>query len=133
MTFLLVYPTITVAVSTSGFHLVMSDMVLEMKRQHAKEGRMDEPSLAAIYLGMNTLFCKPAESFLPVLAANMLKDLNIHTEGDKRVQSVLYKVLVIPPLIFSVLEWSSWRRFTLTRRKTRQMREDLQGLPASDE
>ena len=131
MTFLLVYPTITVAVSTSGFHLVMSDMVLERKRQHAKEGRMDEPSLAAIYLGMNTLFCKPAESFLPVLAANMLSDLNIHNQGDERVQSVLYQVLIIPPLIFSFLEWLSWRQYTLTRQTTSQMREDLQGLPQS--
>jgi len=129
MIFLLIYPAITVAVGSAGFHLVMSDMVLERKRQHATEGRIDEPSLAAIYLGINNLFCKPAESFLPVIAANMLSDLNIHSEGDERVQSVLYKVLVIPPLIFSFLQWLSWRRYTLTRNKTRQMREALQGLP----
>jgi hypothetical protein len=127
--FLLVYPTITVAVSMAGFHLVMSDMVLEMKRKHTNEGRMDEPSLAAIYLGMTALFCKPAESFLPIIAANMLSDLNIHTEGDSRVQSVLYKVLVMPPLLFSVLEWLSWRRYTLTRQKTSLMRHELIGLP----
>lgn len=129
--FLLIYPTITVAVSTSGFHLVMSDMVLEMKRKHANEGRIDEPSLAAIYLGMNALFCKPAESFLPILSAYMLQDLNIHAEGDERVQSALYKMLVIPPLLGSIIEWLSWSRYTLTRKKTTQMRQDLQGLPAS--
>lgn len=130
--FLMVYPTITVAVSSSGFHLVMSDMVLEMKKMHTKEGRLDEPSLAGMYMGMNALFCKPAESILPVLAANMLNKLNLHMEGDEHVQKALYKVLIIPPLVFSVLEWLSWRRYTLTPQKTHEMREELQLLPTRD-
>lgn len=127
--FLLVYPTITVAVSSSGFHLVMSDMVLEMKKMHTRDGRWDEPSLAAMYMGMNALFCKPAESILPVFAASMLSHLNINLEGDEDVQSALYKLLVIPPLVFSIFEFLSWSRYTLTPQKTSQMREDLKGLP----
>lgn len=129
--FLIVYPTITVAVRSSGFHLAMSDMVLERKKMQAKEGRWDEPSLAAMYIGMNALFCKPAESFLPIVAANTLSKLNLRYEGNHQVQSALFKVLVIPPLIFSIVEWISWRRYTLTPQQTNQMREDLKGLPTT--
>lgn len=129
--FLVVYPTITVAVSSSGFHLVMSDMVLEMKKMHARDGRWDEPSLAAMFFGMNALFCKPAESILPVFAATILSELHINLEGDEQVQSALYKMLIIPPLVFSVLQWLSWSRYNLTPQKTSQMREDLKGLPST--
>eukprot|EP00429_Kryptoperidinium_foliaceum_P009833 CAMPEP_0176005344 /NCGR_PEP_ID=MMETSP0120_2-20121206/2157_1 /TAXON_ID=160619 /ORGANISM="Kryptoperidinium foliaceum, Strain CCMP 1326" /LENGTH=133 /DNA_ID=CAMNT_0017338047 /DNA_START=230 /DNA_END=631 /DNA_ORIENTATION=+ len=119
------------AVSTSCFHLAQSDMVLEMKRLHASEGRMDEPSLAAMHMGMNTLFCKPAESILPIVAAEMISNLNIDSEeNDPYVQSALYKILIIPPLIFSILEWLSWRRYNLTPQKTKHMREELKGLPS---
>lgn len=129
--FLLIYPTINVAVSSSGFHLAMSDMVLERKKMQAKEGRLDEPSLAAMYIGVNAIFCKPAESILPVLAAHMLRSLNMQMEGDQHVQSALFKVLVIPPLVFSILQWLSWRRYTLTPQTTNQMREELRDIPAS--
>lgn len=123
--FIVVYPTITVAVSSSGFHLVMSDMVLEMKGTHTKNGRLDEPSLAALYMGMNALFCKPAESFLPVIAANRLSH---HVEGSEENQKALFAILIFPPMIFSVLEWLSWRRYTLTPQKTKQIRDDLHEL-----
>ena len=97
----------------------------------AKEGRWHEPSLAAMYIGMNALFCKPAESFLPIVAAHMLSKLNLQYEGNHQVQSALFKVLVIPPLMFSIAEWMSWRRYTLTPQKTNQMREELKGLPTT--
>lgn len=126
--FLILYPAITGAVATAGFHLVMSDMVLEMKKMHAFEGRHDEASLAALFFGVNALFCKPAESILPVVAANMLDTLDLTSEGNEEIQRVLFKLLIIPPLVFSFLEWISWRRFTLTPAATNQMREDLRKI-----
>jgi hypothetical protein len=137
--FLLVYPAITDAVAAAGFHLVMSDMVLEMKKMHALEGRHDEPSLAALFMGFTALFCKPAESILPVVAGTMLDTLDLTAEGvNPQVQHVLFKLLVIPPLIFSIIEWISWSRFTLTPSETCQMRDELRsmelvGRRASDE
>jgi len=101
---------------------------LEMKKMHAVEGRQDEASLAGLFMGVNALFCKPAESILPVVAANMLDTLDLTSEGNEDVQRVLFKLLIIPPLVFSFLEWISWSRFTLTPADTRQMREDLQKL-----
>ena len=137
--FLLVYPVITDAVAAAGFHLVMSDMVLEMKKMHALEGRQDEPSLAALFMGFTALFCKPAESILPVVAGTMLDRLDLTAEGvDPNVQRALFKLLVIPPLLFSFIEWISWSRFTLTPSETSQMRDELRsmeqtGRRASDE
>mmetsp|Transcript_8113 Transcript_8113/g.20146 ORF Transcript_8113/g.20146 Transcript_8113/m.20146 type:complete len:366 (+) Transcript_8113:145-1242(+) len=126
--FLILYPSITGAVATAGFHLVMSDMVLEMKKTHAAEGRHDEASLAALFMGINALFCKPAEAILPIVTANMLGTLDLTSEGSDDVQRVLYNLLVLPPLIFSVLEWISWSRYTLTPATTSKMREDLQRI-----
>mmetsp|Transcript_7721 Transcript_7721/g.12247 ORF Transcript_7721/g.12247 Transcript_7721/m.12247 type:complete len:136 (+) Transcript_7721:248-655(+) len=106
----------------------MSDMVLEMKKMHALDGRYDEPSLAGLFMGVNALFCKPAESILPVVAASTLDTLDLTSEGDEDVQRVLFRLLVIPPLVFSLVQWMSWRRFTLTPAETNQMREDLRKL-----
>ena len=123
--FLILYQAITAAVAGAGFHLVMSDMVLEMKKMHAIQGRHDEASLAALFMGVNALFCKPAESILPVVAANMLDRQDLTSEGSEDVQRILFKLLIIPPLLFSILEWISWSRYTLTPAATNQMREDL--------
>ena len=125
VSFLIIYPAITSAVATAGFHLVMSDMVLEMKKMHLVQGRKDEASLAALFMGVNALFCKPAESILPVVAANMLDTLDLTSDGNEDVQRVLFKLLIIPPLVFSFLEWISWRKFTLTPASTSRMREEL--------
>ncbi|KAG7374816.1 hypothetical protein IV203_013911 [Nitzschia inconspicua] len=126
--FLVIYPATTAAVVSTGFHLVMSDMVLEMKRIHAMEGRFDEPSLAALFIGVNALFCKPAESILPIVSAHMLENYSLATEDDENVQKVLFKLLVIPPLVFSIVEFLSWRRYTLTPSMTTQMRDNLRLL-----
>jgi len=114
--------------ASAGFHLVMSDMVLEMKKMHAVEGRIYEASVAGLFMGVNALFCKPAESILPVVAANMLDTPDFPSEGNEAVQRVLFKLLVVPPLVFSFLEWISWSRYTLTPAATNQMREDLRKL-----
>lgn len=103
-------------------------MVLEMKRTHALDGRFDEPSLAGLFMGVNALFCKPAESILPVVAAHMLENYSLATEDDENVQKVLFKLLVIPTLVFSIVEFLSWRRYTLTPTKTSQMRDNLRML-----
>ena len=126
--FLMVYPSITAAVAIAGFHLAMSDMVLEMKKMHIIEGRHDEASLAALFMGVNALFCKPAESILPIVAANMLDKLDMTSDGSEDVQRVLFKLLIVPPLIFSFLEWISWSRFTLTPTATNQMRDVLRRM-----
>lgn len=127
--FLAVYPTITGAVQSAGFHLVMSDMVLEMKKVHASEQRFDEPSLAGLFMGVNALFCKPAEYLLPVVAALSLGDSEISLEesehGSDHVRQTLYQLLILPPLVFSVLQLLSWRSYTLTPDKTRQIRDEL--------
>lgn len=126
--FLIIYSATTGAVATAGFHLAMSDMVLEMKKMHAVEGRFDEASLAGLFLGVNALFCQPAESILPAVAANMLDTLDLTSEGNEDVQRVLFKLLILPPLLFSCVEWISWRRFTLTPGATNQMREMLKKI-----
>lgn len=57
MIFLMVYCVSTRAVQSAGFHLAMADMVLEMKRKHANDGRYDEPSVAGLFMGANALLC----------------------------------------------------------------------------
>jgi len=127
--FLAVYPTITGAVQSAGFHLVMSDMVLEMKRVHASEQRFDQPSLAGLFMGVNALFCKPADYILPVIAASSLGDSEISLEesehGSDHVREILFRLLIWPPLIFSILQWMAWKSYTLTPAKTRQIRDEL--------
>ena len=124
--FLVIYPTVGYGIQTACFHLAMSDLVLEMKKMHALDGRHDEASLAGLFMGAKALFCKPAESFLPILAAYLLRDLDITSESaDDEVQRVLFKILIVPPLLFSILQWLSWSGYTLTPEITKKMREDL--------
>ena len=131
--FLLVYPSLTSAVLSSGFHLAQSDMVMEMKRMQALDGR-DEASLAGMFMGANALFCKPAESFLPVVAAYLLGDLDVQDDdvGFEAVQRSLYKLLVLPPLVFSFVQWISWSRYSLTPSKVNVMRDELRRLHNKD-
>lgn len=118
MVYLVVYPCLSGAVLSSGFHLAMSDMVMEMKRKRALDGRSDEPSLAGLFMGMNALLCKPMESLLPMVAANVLEQ-----HGNSRES--LFNLLVIPPLVFSTLQLLSWSSFDLTPTRTAKMRDEL--------
>jgi hypothetical protein len=121
--FLCVYPVLTGAVLSAGFHLAMSDMVMEMKRKHAIEGRFDEPSLAGLFMGANALVCKPMQSILPILTATVLN------RGDESNQKQnLFYLLVLPPLICSCLQLLAWRRFDLTPKRTVKMRDELKKL-----
>jgi hypothetical protein len=131
--FLLVYPVLTGAVQSAGFHLAQADMVLEMKRNHALEGRYDEPSLAALFMGANALFCRPAESILPITAANVLDRIPSDEENDPALayrERLLY-LLVVPPLVCSVLQIVAWRGYDLTPYKTSRLRDELKKLRAS--
>jgi Na+/melibiose symporter-like transporter len=121
--FLCVYPVLTGAVLSAGFHLAMSDMVMEMKRKHATEGRYDEPSLAGLFMGANALVCKPMQSILPILTATVLNS------GDESNQKQnLFYLLVLPPLVCSCLQLLAWRRFDLTPKRTVKMRDELKKL-----
>lgn len=118
--FLVVYSVLTGAVQSSGFHLAMSDMVTEMKLDHAKQGRFDV-SFAAMFMGVNALFCKPMESFLPIIAGNVLQD-----EGDSKHD--LFRLLVLPPLCFSVFQLFAWSYFDLTPKRMKTIRRELESL-----
>jgi Na+/melibiose symporter-like transporter len=121
--FLCIYPVLTGAVQSAGFHLAMSDMVMEMKRKHAMEGRHDEPSLAGLFMGANALVCKPMESILPILTATVLD------QGDKsHDKRNLFYLLILPPLMCSCLQLLAWRRFDLTPKRTVKMRDELKKL-----
>jgi hypothetical protein len=131
--FLLVYPTVTGAVLASGFHLAMSDLVLEMKRKHALEDRLDEPSFAALFMGANALMCKPIESLLPIVAATFLGDTGFSSgASSSSSQRVLFYLLVGPPCIFSCLQLFAWSRFDLHPAKTRAMRDELRKIHSED-
>lgn len=127
--FLVLYNVTTGAVMSAGFHLAMSDMVLEMKYKHATERRTDEPSLAGMFMGANALLCKPMESFLPIIAAIFLDDTEFQTEAkSESAQWVLFYMLVLPPLFFSGLQILSWSHYTLLPGKADKLRSELRRM-----
>jgi Na+/melibiose symporter-like transporter len=129
LAFLVAYNVGTGAVKSAGFHLAMSDMVLEMKYKHAADHRYDEPSLAGMFMGANSLLCKPMESLLPFVAAVFLDDTKFQAdEKSESAQWVLYYLLVMPPLLFSGLQILSWSHYTLLPGKTNKMRGELRRM-----
>jgi hypothetical protein len=147
--FLTVYTVLPTAVQSAGFHLAMSDMVLEMKRRHFIEGRYNEPSLAALFMGANALFCKPMESILPIIAASVMEtttsstmhhaqqqrqlgDVDVSTitdmEEDATTKNNFFYLLVLPPFFFSIIQLLAWQTFNLTPTRTAAMRQDLRHL-----
>jgi Na+/melibiose symporter-like transporter len=128
--FLLTHTVMTGAVQSAGFHLAMSDMVLEMKRRHAVlEGRFDEPSLAGLFMGANALLCKPMESVLPIVAAFFLGRTDFSSNAQSEdARWVLFYLLVVPPLLFSCLQLLSWRKYTLHPERTDRMRKELEKM-----
>ena len=129
LVFLVLYPVAVSSVLSAGFSLAMADMLLEMKHKHAKHGRFDEPSLAGLFMGANALFCKPSEALLPILGAKALD------RGDDN--SMLFRVLILPPLLFSVLQLLSWRNYNLDAARVEMLRAELkaaitEGRPDED-
>jgi Na+/melibiose symporter-like transporter len=134
LAFLIVYNVSTGAVQSAGFHLAMSDMVLEMKYKHASDQRMDEPSLAGMFMGANALLCKPMESVLPVVAALVLDDTQFQAEkNSESARWGLFYLLVLPPLFFSGLQILSWSYYTLIPSKTEKLRGELRRLKSIGE
>ena len=125
------------AMAGAGFGLAMCDMVLEMKHSHSVvQQRKNPPSLAGLFMGVNALFCKPAESVLPIIAASFLGDDYNNDEnsgfdnesngsGSIEAKVVLYRLLVLPPLVCSVLQLAVWSRYSLFPEKTEQLRTEL--------
>ena len=129
LAFLILYNVGTGAVMSAGFHLAMSDMVLEMKYKHAVDQRYDEPSLAGMFMGANALLCKPVQSLLPVVAAIFLDDTEFQAEKkSESAQWVLFYMLVMPPLFFSGLQILSWSHYTLLPGKADKLRDELRRL-----
>ena len=133
--FLLIQPVLLGAVGGAGFGLAMADMVLEMKCQHAAQGRINEPSLAGMFMGVNALFCKPTESILPIVTATLLlgstdftsTSTTISSSGTtKSTQTVLYRLLVLPPLICSILQYYFWSKYNLHPQRTQILRKELE-------
>jgi len=140
------------AMASSGFVLAMCDMVLEMKHTHLiVQDRKNAPSLAGMFMGVNALFCKPAESVLPIMAASFLSigsdsggdgtvdgDMNVNDSGDEADADyeengsddydrfILYRLLVFPPLICSIIQLIVWSRYSLVPAKTKQLRNDME-------
>jgi len=129
---LLFYPTILGAVGGAGFALAMADMVLEMKQFHASQGRWDEPSLAGLFMGVNALFCKPAESVLPILTATLLGGTDFRTTSQSynnaaattTKETVLLRLLLVPSLMCSILQLWAWSYCDLHPQKTLRLRKE---------
>ena len=118
--FLVIYVVGTEAIRAAGFYLVMSDLVLELKLSHSQQGRFNEPSLAGLLLGATTLFCKPMQSVLPIIAATLLD------KYPQNTQSALYDLLVIPPFICCFLQLWVWWDYDLHPKRTHELRIELQ-------
>jgi len=117
------------AMAGAGFGLAMCDMVLEMKHSHSvTQGRINPPSLAGLFMGVNALFCKPAESVLPIIAATFLGDGYGEDNDDASTEAkvVLYRLLVLPPLVCSVLQLAWWSRYSLVPEKAARLRAELE-------
>eukprot|EP00568_Trieres_chinensis_P014250 CAMPEP_0183316406 /NCGR_PEP_ID=MMETSP0160_2-20130417/54854_1 /TAXON_ID=2839 ORGANISM="Odontella Sinensis, Strain Grunow 1884" /NCGR_SAMPLE_ID=MMETSP0160_2 /ASSEMBLY_ACC=CAM_ASM_000250 /LENGTH=215 /DNA_ID=CAMNT_0025482199 /DNA_START=359 /DNA_END=1006 /DNA_ORIENTATION=+ len=136
---------LTGAVQSAGFHLAMGDMVAEMKLDQMKEGRLDEPSLAGLFIGANALMCKPMGSFLPLLAAWSLAKVGFTNEGgavsfllkkdhhvidgnEHNVQRAIFYLLVLPPLTFSFIQGLVWRMFDLDGKRAEEVRSEVRAL-----
>jgi Na+/melibiose symporter-like transporter len=122
MTYILLYPVVTGAIQSAGFHLAMSDMVTELKRDRLLARRFGEPSMAGMFMGFNALMCKPMESLLPMVAGTVM---NRHGTDEARI---FFYLLVLPPAFFSILQLVSWSWYDLTPKRTAHMRQELKEL-----
>jgi hypothetical protein len=121
--FVFVYPVVTSAVLSAGFALAMADMVLDMKVGLHRQRRINVPSMAALFMGANALFCKPAESVLPIIAARSLS-----SASDRYDHSALFNVLVWPPFVFSIVQWLCFRNYSLTKCRVVELQNELKSL-----
>lgn len=112
------YPILTWGVRSAGFQLAMADLATDVKHQHLLDGRVEEPSLAAMLIAANALFCKPIE----FLFTNALAHAAQQRSEEKEK---LLHLFVVVPLICSCLQLLFWKHYDLTPRRTTSIREDL--------
>jgi len=100
----------------------MADMVTEMKYIQIKQDRMNESSLAGMFMGANALMCKPMDSLLPIIAAWGLDRagfaVNLEEDSGAEIsnaeQWTLFYLLIGPSLIFSPLQHYIWDNYDLS-------------------
>jgi len=135
--YLVVYNTLAGAVLGAGFGLAMADMVLEMKVQQKRQRRSNEASLAGLFMGMNALFAKPMESFLPFIAGRALgsysdfehqESTGSSSSSSTATMQVLYYLLILPPIVFGLVQLIAWRNYDLTPPKVKLLKEELKEL-----
>ncbi|KDO34691.1 hypothetical protein SPRG_00755 [Saprolegnia parasitica CBS 223.65] len=99
---------------TGGFPIAMSNMHKELSLRRQQTGRGVVASSSAMFMGLNAVFCKPMDSLLPILAAMQLDAAGFQANKTTPAVSVaMTRLLVYPPLILSLLQLWSWRRYTL--------------------
>ncbi|EQC41558.1 hypothetical protein, variant [Saprolegnia diclina VS20] len=99
---------------TGGFPIAMSNMHKELSLRRQETGRGVVASSSAMFMGLNAVFCKPMDSLLPILAAMQLDAAGFQAnENSPAVSVAMTRLLVYPPLILSLLQLWSWRRYTL--------------------
>ena len=138
--FLVVNQIATAAVQTSCFYLVMADLTMFLKYKQAKQGHMDD-SFAGLIFGMNAIFCKIALMPLSIVAAWSLARVGFSTGTHTRffkihknnsdeveVRQVLYRLLVIPPLLMSSVQLLIWRFYNLASARAEEVRLELKRL-----
>ena len=115
------FPIVSGAVLSSGFQFAMADLSLEVKYAHttSRTGTSTEPSVAALLLGINTVFCKPVKYLFSVMAQNILHN------GSGSPNDAFY-LLIATPMICSCLQLLFWRRYGLTPERVSSMRDELQ-------
>ena len=138
--FLVVNQIATAAVQTSCFYLVMADLTMFLKYKQAKQGHMDD-SFAGLIFGINAIFCKIALMPLSIVAAWSLARVGFSTGTHTRffkihknnsdeveVRQVLYRLLVIPPLLMSSVQLLIWRFYNLASARAEEVRLELKRL-----
>jgi len=118
---LFAFPIVSGAVLSSGFQFAMADLSLEVKYAHttSRTGTSTEPSVAALLLGINTIFCKPVKYLFSVMAQNIL-----HNESGSPTDA--FHLLIATPMICSCLQLIFWRKYGLTPERVSSMRDELQ-------
>jgi len=143
--FLVINQIATAAVQTSCFYLCMADLTIFLKYKQAKQGHMDD-SFAGLIFGINAIFCKPVIALIPIVAAWSLARVGFSTGTHTRffkiykdtpdeveVRDVLFRLLVIPPLVLSSFSLLIWRYYSLASARAEEVRLELKRLRASED
>lgn len=112
------------SVPSIGFNIVISNLNEELQFTQIVNQGFVNPSVAGMFMGVNAVFCKPMDSLLPILAANMLKSAGISTDvaagkqneveiSSENNSDVFFQLLVFPPLILGIIQLLSWNMYSL--------------------